>query len=114
MTPEQIATAIGESEVEIKFATPPAGIYMLIGLMQVALRHPQVPELTAREAREMIDQFADMMAESLGLPEIRDLVEIGYSRDAEMTEAEFDQLYQQDVGEILQHFKTLSPSPDNN
>ena len=114
MTPEQISTAIGESKIEIGFVTHPSRIYMLIGLLQTALRHPQVPQFTAGEARVMVGQFADMLAKDLDLPEIRDLVEIGYLQDAEMTDEEFDQLFQLEISDILQRFKSADPSADNN
>ena len=101
MTPEQIATAIAECDVGVTFTTHPARLYALIGLVQVALRHPDVPEAPAQIGLEFIGNMGYALAETVGIPEIEALVELGNDEQYDLTHQEMDDLYSKDLSEVL-------------
>ena len=88
MNPDEIIRKIGTSTEIVEIATTPARLFILIGHMQLALRHPDNTGASADFAREMTNNLANMLCHYV--PEAQELIEQGWNPAYDTTREYFN------------------------
>lgn len=88
MDPDSIIQKIGTSTEILEFGTTPARAFMLIGHLQLALRHPNNTGASAAFARQFADNLANAICHYI--PEARELIEQGWNPGYDVTREYFD------------------------
>jgi hypothetical protein len=88
MNTDDIIHKIGNSTEILEFGTTPARAFMLIGHLQLALRHPSNTGASAAFARQMADNLTDAICHYI--PEARELIEQGWHPGYDVTREYFD------------------------
>lgn len=88
MTPDEIIRKIGTCDEIVEIATTPARLFILIGHLQVALRHPENTGASADFAREMTNNLARVVCHYV--PEAQELIDQGWNPAYDTTREYFN------------------------
>lgn len=86
---EAILHKIGNCQETVQFSTTPGRLFILLGHLQLALRHPENNGASAAIAREMANNLANMICHYI--PEARPLIEQGWHPEFDQTREEFEE-----------------------
>lgn len=93
MSPKDIIKRLAESQEAIEFATTPGRALILIGQLQLALRHPENRGPSTEIVREVIAHMAQAIATATDTPEVLQVVAMGSHPEFDMTDEEADQYF---------------------
>lgn len=97
MKPNELLETLASCQEPIQFATTPARAFTMVSLLQLAIRHPDLPPYPAQVASEMISHLSEAIATVTGQPAIAELIAMGNSAEWDVTEEEADQLFDTDI-----------------
>lgn len=105
-TTDEILQAIGNDSTPIEMMTTPARLFILLGQLQLALRHPR----NIGSGRQVAEQIFNNMARTLYdfHPEAQELIEQGWDTTLDVSREQYDLIQEQP--EMLDPIRVMNAS----